>query len=258
MAMVGIHEVFTSTTIIIQLEKDEQRGSASGFFFSIDGKKVYLVTNKHVIYGSRYGVEGAPPRIDQIKLNLHTNVQDLKQNQEVIVDLFEKGNKKWFEHDKPSIDIVLIPLNLDRAKFVFCAIDGNYFNDEDTLIYFEKIFVMGYPRGWYDTVNNLPITRVGNLSSPFKVPFLGEPYMLGDVQTHEGMSGGPVFMDLQDYTVRLEDGKFVSYPGRRKFLLVGVNSGQPRLPGYKGRPNLIVIWFPEKILEIIESQSKRA
>jgi len=33
----------------------------------------------------------------------------------------------------------------------------------------EEIFVMGYPYGWYDKVNNLQITRVGHLATPFKV-----------------------------------------------------------------------------------------
>ena len=81
--------------------------------------------------------------------------------------------------------------------------------------------------------------------------------MLGDVETHPGMSGGPVLMDLQDYTVRQEDGSLLSYPGRRKFLLVGIYSGQAKLPNTETRPNLIAIWFPELVLQIIEAESKK-
>lgn len=252
--MVGIHEIFTATTIIGGLWKGKLRNTATGFFFSKNGKDVYLVTNKHVIYGDEYN-RNPNPIIDQIRLNLHTNVNDLHQNEEVTIDLFDRDNRKWLEHSYPSVDLVAIPVSLNRTKYVFLAIDKTYLDSENIIIYFEKIFVMGYPSGWYDTANNLPITRVGNLSSPFRVPFLNEPYMLGDVETHPGMSGGPVLMDLKDYTVRQDNGSFMAYPGRRKFLLVGVYSGQARLPDVDVRPNLITIWFPELILQIIEAES---
>jgi len=254
--MVGIHEIFTATTIIVGLLSGERKTSATGFFFSDDEKNVYLVTNKHVIYGDDYYKTDPKPRIDQIRLNLHTKVEDLSQNEEVTVDLFDGANRRWLEHDVPFVDVVLIPVNLDRAKYVLLTLDKSYLDSANILIYFEKIFVMGYPFGWYDQVNNLPITRVGNLSSPFGVPFQGKPYMLGDVETHPGMSGGPVLMDLQDYTI-LKDGQLFTYPGRRKFLLVGINSGQQQLPGTDARPNLIVIWFPELIFQIIKANSKK-
>jgi hypothetical protein len=256
--MTGIHEIFTATTILIGLLNGEQKGTATGFFFSDDEQNVYLVTNKHVIYGNDYNRTDPQAKIDQIRLNLHTNAADLSQNEEVIIDLFDGGKKRWLEHSIASVDVVLIPVNLDREKYVFLALDKSYCDSESILIYFEKIFVMGYPFGWYDQINNLPIVRVGNLSSPFGVPFSGRPYMLGDVETHKGMSGGPVLMDLQDYTIlEARARQLINYPGRRKFLLVGVNSGQQPLPGTDARPNLIVIWFPELIFDILKANSKK-
>ena len=114
--------------------------------------------------------------------------------------------------------------------------------------------MMGYPFGRYDKYNNLPITRVGYLSSPFKVPFDGNPYMLGDVETNEGMSGGPVLMDIRDFT-KIGDNKLEATFGTRKVLLIGVNSGQIRFPLNEPRSNLITIWFPELITDIIEARS---
>jgi len=254
--MVGIHQIFTATTIIVGSLDGERKTSATGFFFVDDEKNMYLVTNKHVIYGDDYYKADAKPRINKIRLNLHTKVEDLSQNEEVAIDLFDGTNRRWLEHNVRFVDVVLIPVSLDRAKYVLLALDRSYLDSENILIYLEKIFVMGYPFGWYDQVNNLPITRVGNLSSPFGVPFQGKPYMLGDVETHPGMSGGPVLMDLQDYTI-LKDGQLITYPGKRKFLLVGINSGQHLLPGTDARPNLIVIWFPELIFQIIEVNLKR-
>lgn len=250
-----VHEIFFATTIIIGLSKNEPIKKATGFFFTNDGNTLYLVTNKHVIYGKDF--ERKPtPQIDKIKINLHVNVHDLQQNEQVVIDLFEDTAQMWLEHSDPSVDLVLVPVNLDRARYVLTAIDTSYLEQqqtEHTLVYFEKIFVMGYPHGWYDTKNNLPITRVGNLSSPYGIHFRGYNYMLGDVETLPGMSGSPVLMDLKNYTVQQENGTLINYPGRRKFLLVGVNSGQPIIPeAPEGtRPNLISIWFPDLILEII-------
>lgn len=253
--MVGIHEIFTATTIIAGLFDKKQINSATGFFFSDTEKNIYLVTNKHIIYGNNYATS-TNPIIDQIILNLHTDVNNMGQSEKVTLDLFDKTNKKWLEHKNPFIDVVLIPINLDRTKYVFLALDETYLDSENALIYFEKIFVMGYPYEWYDDVNNLPITRVGNLSSPFGVPFKGDPYMVGDVETHEGMSGGPVFLDLQDFTV-VKDGGLTTYPGRRKFLLIGIYSGQYEIPHLMERPNLITIWFADLILQIINSKSNK-
>src|SRR3989338_4982768 len=118
---------------------------------------------------------------------------------------------------------------------------------------------MGYTYGWFDRKNNLPITRIGHLSSPFGVPFAGKPVMLGDVETHQGMSGGPVFMDLNDYVI-IENGQKKRHLGTSKRLLAGIHSGQPRWDLIDNhtkqiketvRHSLINIWFSSLIPEII-------
>ena len=118
---------------------------------------------------------------------------------------------------------------------------------------------MGYPYGWYDEGNNLPIIRIGHLSSPFKIPFQNNPFMLGDVETHPGMSGGPVFIMLKDYTT-LENGGRITNMGASKTILAGIHSGQPRwdlIDHTTGeltesvRHSLVIIWFSDVILEII-------
>ena len=88
------------------------------------------------------------------------------------------------------MDVVLIPIKLDRKKYVIAKTDKSMIDASDITADFEKIFVMGYPHEWHDKFNNLPVTRVGHLSSPFKIPFKNQPIMLGDVETHRGMSGG--------------------------------------------------------------------
>jgi len=247
--MPGIHPIYTATTIIVGLLRERERCSATGFFFSDNEQNLYLVTNKHVIYGDEY-YRNPEPQINQIRLNLHTDAGNLAQNEEVAFDLFDGNRRIWLEHTHPAVDIVVIPMTLDQGNYVFLSLDRSYLAPENIVVYFEKIFVMGYPYGWYDQVNNLPITRIGHLSSPFRAPFQGNPIMVGDVETHLGMSGGPVLMDLKHYMTQ-ENGRIITHLGRRQFFLAGINSGQHRFPEIDVHPSLIVIWFPELILQII-------
>jgi hypothetical protein len=250
--MPGINPLWVSTSIVTSLLNGQQKGCATGFFFS-NNERLYLVTNKHVIYGDNYAQ--GQPIIDALRLNLHTNRADFTQNEEVTIPLFDGIARKWLEHTHPAVDVVLLPLNIDRARFVIGPIDRTFIElshqfGEIIVDDFEKIFVMGYPFGWYDHVNNLPITRIGHLSSPFKVPFQNMPLMMGDVVTHKGMSGGPVFMSLKDFSVKMRDGSRSKMLGQKKILLVGINSGQ--FATQEGRVNLISIWFPEIILQILQ------
>lgn len=254
-----IDHIFITTTIIKRFIGNKELGSATGFFFSDTENNVYLVTNKHVIYGEKYFEENAKPEIDTLKIVLHVNKDNLSQNEEVIIKLFNGNVKIWKEHLQKNIDIVCIPLLLDREKFVFFSIGENALDTSNLKIGFEKIFIMGYPYGWYDTLNNLPITRIGHLSSPLGVFFMGHPFMLGDVETHEGMSGSPVFMHLKDYITIDENNKETTHLGFWKTILLGVFSGQPRW-NVKNKEtdkiikiphSLSIIWFSSLIKEIV-------
>lgn len=254
-----IDQIFLTTTIIKRFIGNKEHGSATGFFFSDTENNVYLVTNKHVIYGEKYFEENAKPEIDTLKIVLHINKDNLSQNELVVIKLFNGNVKIWKEHLQKNIDIVCIPLLLDREKFIFFSIGENALDTSNLKIGFEKIFIMGYPYGWYDTLNNLPITRIGHLSSPLGVFFMGHPFMLGDVETHEGMSGSPVFMHLKDYITIDENNEEITHLGSWKTILLGVFSGQPRW-NVKNKEtdkiikiphSLSIIWFSSLIKEIV-------
>ena len=254
--MVSIRPIHTSTTIIDLYNDDDRfKGNATGFFFIDDEKHLYLVTNKHVLYGKEY-YNNTSPIINKIELILHTDVQNMSKNKKVKIPLFKNNKRIWFEHTDKTIDVILIPLKLDRTKYVILSMDESWIiNTNNLIISFDKIFVMGYPYGWYDCVNNLPITRIGHLSSPFKVPFRGsQPIMLGDIETHKGMSGGPVIMELNDYA-KIENGKLKRTIGSHRTILVGILSGQPvwNLIGITETisHSLIHIWFSDLILDIL-------
>ena len=223
-----IEPFYLSTTPIYLFKDNQAKGLATGFFYIDDEANIFLVTNKHVIYGERY-FENPSAEVNKFKLKLHTNTGDLSQNELYEISIFDDNDEKaWLEHSDSNVDIVVLPMDVDRNRYVIAPITKQLLEvSPNIVINFEKIFVMGYPHGWYDTVNNLPITRIGHLSSPFDINFQGQPIMLGDVETHPGMSGGPVFMLLKDYEM-IEGNTRRKLLGASKLLLVGVHSGQPR------------------------------
>lgn len=255
---IAIDPIFLTTTKIDRLNGKASAGSATGFFYT-KNEHIYLITNKHVIYGDNFANDDAEPQIDKFRLTLHTNGENLSQNASHIIDLFDDKKSIWKEHKNKEVDIVAIPLDLNRNSFHFVTISDDLMDTNRLKIGFEKVFIMGYPLGWYDSQHNLPITRIGHLSSPFGVPFGGKPFMLGDVETHKGMSGSPVFMHLKDYVTIGDDGGLTTNLGATKLLLLGVFSGQPlwQVPDtitndIKSIPHsLSVIWFPSLIREII-------
>ena len=185
--------------------------------------------------------------------------ETLTKNKEFTINLIEGEKKKWLQHrNNTEVDVVLIPIQIDRTKFFVVPLNKSFIETGNVQVGIEKIYIMGYPFGWYDKVNNLPITRVGHLSSPFKVPFLGKQVMLGDIETHKGMSGGPVFMKLEDYT-EIIDGKPIKRMGATKTILLGIHSGKPlwelsdKKSGKKTliHHTLVNIWFADLILDIL-------
>lgn len=254
-----IDPLYITTSIVYGLKEKSEKVIASGFFYKDRNGKIYLVTNKHVIYGERFA-ENLDPLIDQIKITLHLDPKDLSKNDDYVVSLFEDKKRIWLElESKPEIDVVLIPIAIDENRYFFVTLNRDFIEIPNIKIGFEKIFIMGYPYGWYDKLNNLPITRVGHLSSPFKIPFQGNKVMLGDVETHKGMSGSPVLMKLKDY-VEIKDGRGTVQMGKTRTILVGIYSGQPlwvienKTTGEKHqiRHTLATIWFSDLIIDILD------
>ena len=258
-AQTSIDPLFGTTSLIVGLKDGREKLKATGFFYSDDRAKLYLVTNKHVVYGENFAAN-PDPIIDQIRLKLHTNANNLSQNKEITINLMDGQRRKWIEYKPDSgVDVVLIPVTISRKDYFFVTLRKSFIDSNNIRVGFEKIFIMGYPFGWHDEVNNLPITRVGHLSSPFKVPFRGKPVMLGDIETHKGMSGGPVFMRLKDY-LKKKDGKWNKQLGSSKTILIGIFSGQPLwyLENKKAGKTIPIhhtlanIWFSDLILDILK------
>ena len=206
-----------------------------------------------LIYGKNYNKENADPIINSLIIKIHTNKNDLRYNKEYTINLL--NNKKepiWLEHQNIEVDVVLIPLteNIKSEEVVMAYMSKEVMNFSNIKIpSAEKIFALGYPFGFYDKQNNLPIMRIGHLISQFEVGFNGNSYMLGDLESHDGMSGAPVFIKILDYETK--DGKRMM--NQWVIRLVGILSSSPIFKDKEKiiEPRIIIIWFPWLIEEIL-------
>lgn len=104
----------------------------------------------------------------------------------------------YFEH--PDDDVDLACVNLSRIEGDGCffrTIDLNAMSatfEEDWLLPNMEVCFVGYPEGFYDEKNNLPILRRGVVASLPKVDFMGRKEFLVDAHVFKGSSGSPVFM----------------------------------------------------------------
>jgi hypothetical protein len=82
----------------------------------------------------------------------------------------------------------------------------------------EAVTLLGYPDGFYDERNYLPVARRGTTATPIWVDWNGKPEFLVDIAGFSGNSGGPVLLyDPGAYPIR---GGGLSLVGR--LHLVGV------------------------------------
>ena len=56
----------------------------------------------------------------------------------------------------------------------------------------EDIFVLGYSLDIFDKLHNLPNAIGGTLTSPYPIPWNGNPYFLVNALLDKGTSGSPV------------------------------------------------------------------
>lgn len=250
-----IDQLFFTTTLIKEISENGETPLGTGFFYQ-NKNNLYLVTNKHLIYGEDYNKDFVKPDVEKIKIKIHKNKINLQENEEITINLFDKsGTKKWLEHKNKEVDIILINVSEKVKKGYLRVVEEKLLDFSNLFVMLaEKIIVLGYPLGKYDELNNLPICRIGHLISPFNIGFNGKDYLLGDVECHKGMSGAPVFVQIKDYATK--DGKMMlGHTARR---LVGVLSANPEWEdeGKRVEPKIVEIYQSHLIPEIIKNPKK--
>lgn len=197
--------LFSTVRLETESPDTNEIGSGTSFVFGYekyDGLFLALVTNKHVIQGSRLGRFFFTKRTD--------NEPMIGDRFNVEMDQFEQ---RWFQDPNPKIDIAVMPLRpvldeIDKAggTVYFQYIPHNLIpSDEqiEELDVLEEVVFIGYPSGIYDRENLLPLMRQGTTASPLQVDYEGLPAFLIDASVFPGSSGSPVFIyNLGGYSGR--------------------------------------------------------
>ena len=186
------------TTPIVLYRGSEAVSQGTGFYFARekDGQTVlFLVTNLHVLTGSPPGEE-EPPIGDKITFQFHLDKSNPAKIRTFEWPLFTKaGHPVWVSHESaPEADLAIIPIPvaLYETCEVWC-IDSDWAGGELKVRPASNVSLIGYPYGFYDRENAMPVWKSGSVASEPDYDFEGKPLFIVDVSAFPGMSGSPVF-----------------------------------------------------------------
>lgn len=213
------------TTVCPENTVDHGTGFLFNFTKGDDTNYIVLITNKHVIAGSKKVIlkftccdENQVP-IDEEHFNCH----------------FDPNNYSFIaDHPDPAIDLCAIAvgpaLNQARAEnknpFIktFAAEHIVTAEQRKKMTLVESILMVGYPNGLYDSKSNFPIVRQGLTATPLYIDHEGRPEFVVDAPCFPGSSGSPIVRFKSG--ALLEDGK-VRFG--TEFSLIGILYAGPYL-----------------------------
>lgn len=265
----NVEHISLSTTPITLLKEGEEVSQGTGFFyareFSEDRKALFLVTNFHVLTGFSPSEEKEPIG-DSIEFQFHELRENPGKVRLIRYPLFtEDEERTWVQNsDYPEADLAVIPIlsNVYQNCEINCI--GKKWSQSDLKIRPAKeVTLVGYPYGFYDRTNALPIWKTGSLASEPKIDFEGKPLILVDVSAFPGMSGAPVFA-VSHGMYETEDGP--SAPGNvRQFLGIYASMQyleenkyleeiEQKKPGIRDKKSLQIgnVWKSKLIVETID------
>jgi hypothetical protein len=222
-AQMNIEHISMITTPVLLLKGDSTVSQGTGFYFALQdtakpGTILFLVTNYHVLTGSAPD-EKKPPIGDNIVFYFHRDDKNTGELKTIRFPLFTRQHDPIWIASKshPEADVTIIPLlsGLYEDCKVFC-ITEDWTKAPIKLRPTSTVTLVGYPYGYADTVNALPIWKTGNIASEPKIDFDGKPLFVVDVSAFPGMSGSPTFA-VSYGTFEMEQGG-TSVGGVQKFL----------------------------------------
>jgi hypothetical protein len=242
----------------------------TGFFFAHEyaqGNALFLITNYHVLTGEPPG-SSQPPIGNNIEFQLHRSADASADVKPIRLPLFTTEQRPiWISPVKqPDADVAVLPIPV--TTYQDCKINcmSPDWSSRDLRVRpTSPITLIGYPYGFYDSTNQLPIWKTGSVASEPDVDFDGKPLFLVDVSAFPGMSGSPV-LAISHGTFETEDGN-VSTGRMNRFLGIFAsmkmreeNRYLEELPhstnlGIRARESLELghVWKARLITETVES-----
>lgn len=218
---IDVDHLSLSTTPVVLLKGDQPVSQGTGFYFArtVDEQSVvFLVTNYHVLTGHA-PEEHKPPIGDNITFQFHNSATQTGDVRTVRLPLFTKQSKPiWITNDSvPDADMAILPVVTDFYKGCdIRCISADWAASKLKLRPTSDVTLIGYPYGYYDKTNALPIWKTGTIASEPSVDFEGKPLVVIDVSAFPGMSGAPaVAISYGMYEV---EGGGTAIGGTRRFL----------------------------------------
>jgi hypothetical protein len=254
------------TTPVYLFQSNRQISQGTGFFYGIPNASnvidtVFLVTNYHVVTGNSPNT-ALSAKGDRIVFYLHTDQQDPSKVKQVALPLYSTaGVPQWLQSEEhPDADLVLVPLPAEAfagiEMFVFVE---SHTRGKITIRPTSPATLLGYPYGFSDNVNRLPVWKTGHVASEPNVDFQGKPSFLVDVSAFPGMSGSPVLAVANGV---YEDDHGAMGMGR-VIRLLGVFSAMPVMRSdIPGQPDtsleLGIVWKSALIVELASKYRRQS
>lgn len=194
--MVNVENLAYSTVLIECVNHDGSRGSGTGFFVELEPNKethepmLVLVTNKHVVDAAK-----------SLRLVFTVREEGMPTNKTFTISL-DGFRPLWRFHPDMNVDLCALQLNVvvslarrDGIELMISPFPVEQIANKDDfqkMVHGEDVYMIGYPDGIRDTVNNQPIFRRGVLATSPKFDFEGKPHFLTDMAVFPGSSGSPV------------------------------------------------------------------
>jgi S1-C subfamily serine protease len=182
---------------ITTMIQNQSLTNASGFFFE-RGKRLFLITSKHVVFdaSTRHNPES-------IEIELHIDRKNLADSTGFSIPLYREGKGVWRQGEDSGGDIDVAAIEIDRTALppgtVYEAFTPEHLHQhlEDVPIG-TSMLVVGFPLGFHDALHHFPVVRHAINASPLSFRFQGHGYFLTDARTHRGISGAAVVMRTEN------------------------------------------------------------
>ena len=240
-----IESLLLAVTRVSTMVGQKQLTAATGFFFERD-KKLFLVTNRHVVLD-----EASNHRPDRLEIELHVDPNNVSVTTGFAIPLYQQNQPVWRQgvDSAGSIDVVVIELDqsaLPEALLFKPFTPANLVEELDEIEVGTRVLIVGFPLGFHDTLHHLPVARQAVIASAFGIRFQGNGYFLTDARMHRGTSGAPVVARMT--TQR-------SGRGDLPWLLLGVHGSRmdiTRDVEQDERLDLNCAWYADILLTLTE------
>lgn len=220
----SLSEELIRTTVRIECEGPDWKGTGTGFFFNFCRKNGLsipaIVTNKHVVRNAT-------------SMTFLVNVSDVSGSdpEKRMTVRADDAEQRWIPHPDPGVDLCIFPIAPLQQfcppghQLSYKAFDASSIPSQpevDRFSFIDEVTMIGYPNGLWDEVNNLPIVRRGITATPYRFDYQGRNEFVIDSACYPGSSGSPILI--------YNEGAFASASGINigsRLYLLGILYGGP-------------------------------